>query len=133
MSTPAIRAILVSPYPCGPLALALLVLRDLADHPQHPVAADELALFAARLDRRSYLHVPSPPGVPGERSAPPACRSTICVRSGALECGPCSDEPPQRAPNSYGSILRYLKRYVMRPRVRSYGESSTRTRSPGRI
>src|SRR5215217_2809289 len=27
----------------------------------------------------------------------------------------------------------YLYRYVMRPRVRSYGESSTRTRSPGRI
>src|SRR3954467_15334960 len=26
----------------------------------------------------------------------------------------------------------YLKRYVMRPRVRSYGETSTRTRSPGR-
>src|SRR5512143_2132526 len=28
---------------------------------------------------------------------------------------------------------RYLSRYVIRPRVRSYGESSTRTRSPGRI
>src|SRR5690242_7483269 len=27
----------------------------------------------------------------------------------------------------------YLYRYTMRPRVRSYGESSTSTRSPGRI
>src|SRR5262245_11716796 len=27
----------------------------------------------------------------------------------------------------------YLSRYVMRPRERSYGDSSTRTRSPGRI
>src|SRR3989304_915887 len=27
----------------------------------------------------------------------------------------------------------YFRRYVMRPRVRSYGDSSTRTRSPGRI
>src|SRR5687768_16590286 len=29
--------------------------------------------------------------------------------------------------------LSYLNRYVMRPRVRSYGDSSTFTRSPGRI
>src|SRR5690348_12659213 len=27
----------------------------------------------------------------------------------------------------------YFRRYVIRPRVRSYGDSSTRTRSPGRI
>src|SRR6185436_17911446 len=30
-------------------------------------------------------------------------------------------------------FLDYFSRYVMRPRVRSYGDSSTRTRSPGRI
>src|SRR5205085_6473302 len=29
--------------------------------------------------------------------------------------------------------LSYLYRYTIRPRVRSYGESSTSTRSPGRI
>src|SRR5436190_332062 len=29
--------------------------------------------------------------------------------------------------------LAYLRRYVIRPLVRSYGESSTRTRSPGRM
>src|SRR2546427_12542406 len=31
------------------------------------------------------------------------------------------------------SCARYFRRYVIRPRVRSYGDSSTRTRSPGRI
>src|SRR3954447_6299387 len=30
-------------------------------------------------------------------------------------------------------FLDYFKRYVIRPRVRSYGDSSTRTRSPGRM
>src|SRR5262249_565122 len=30
-------------------------------------------------------------------------------------------------------VLAYLNRYVIRPRVRSYGDSSTFTRSPGRM
>src|ERR671915_2052567 len=51
MLTPAIRAI-------APLPLPLLVPRVLADHEDAPVAADDLALFAHRLDRRSYLHDP---------------------------------------------------------------------------
>src|SRR5450631_199427 len=49
--TPAIRATTESP-------LTLLVTLVLADHQHHPVAADDLALLAHRLDRRSYLHDP---------------------------------------------------------------------------
>src|SRR5215213_5537058 len=51
MLTPAIRAI-------PPLPLPLLVTGVLADHEHPPVAADDLALLAHRLDRGSYLHVP---------------------------------------------------------------------------
>src|SRR5438445_5883995 len=38
--------------------LALLVTLVLADHEHHAIAADDLALLAHRLDRRSYLHDP---------------------------------------------------------------------------
>src|ERR671914_512690 len=51
MFTPAIRAIWALP-------LALLVSRVLADHEHPSVAADDLALLAHRLHRRSYLHDP---------------------------------------------------------------------------
>src|SRR4051812_27455233 len=51
MFTPAIRAMAC-------LALPLLVSRVLADHEHPPVAADDLALLAHRLHRRSYLHDP---------------------------------------------------------------------------
>src|SRR3712207_7934852 len=51
MLTPAMRAM-------RPLPLPLLVTRVLADHEHPPVAADDLALLAHRLDRRSYLHGP---------------------------------------------------------------------------
>src|SRR5262245_66251583 len=51
MLTPAIRAM-------PDLALPLLVSRVLADDKDPPVAADDLALLAHRLDRRSYLHGP---------------------------------------------------------------------------
>src|SRR3954468_20326856 len=51
MLIPAIRAISRSP-------LALLVSGVLADHEDRAVAADDLALLAHRLDRRSYLHDP---------------------------------------------------------------------------
>src|SRR5215211_6349436 len=51
MLTPAIRAIFL-------LALTLLVTRVLTDHEDPPVTADDLALLAHRLDRRSYLHDP---------------------------------------------------------------------------
>src|SRR6185369_2028854 len=49
--TPAIRAM-------ASLTLPLLVTRVLADDEDPPVAADDLALLAHRLDRRSYLHDP---------------------------------------------------------------------------
>src|SRR5215212_5266390 len=50
MFTPAMRAI--------PLALPLLVTRVLADHEHRAVAANDLALLAHGLDRRSDLHAP---------------------------------------------------------------------------
>src|SRR4051794_21822418 len=50
MLIPAIRAKF--------LPLPLLVSRVLADDENPPVAADDLALLAHRLDRRSYLHGP---------------------------------------------------------------------------
>src|SRR3954471_13552587 len=51
MLTPAMRAM---PY----LPLPLLVSGVLADDENPPVAADDLALLAHRLHRRSYLHGP---------------------------------------------------------------------------
>src|SRR5438132_5631014 len=52
MLMPAIRAI------CLKLPLTLLVTRVLADHEHGAVTADDLALLAHRLDRRSDLHAP---------------------------------------------------------------------------
>src|SRR5690348_230892 len=49
MLTPEIRAIALS--------LSLLVPRIRADDEHPPVTADDLALLAHRLDRRSYFHV----------------------------------------------------------------------------
>src|SRR3954453_2205560 len=57
--TPAIRAIRY-------LALTLLVAGVLADDEHRAVAADDLALLAHRLDRRSYLHGPFPRVWPGD-------------------------------------------------------------------
>src|SRR3954465_13048477 len=51
MLIPAMRAMSL-------LALTLLVPRVLADHEDRAVAADDLALLAHRLHRRSYLHDP---------------------------------------------------------------------------
>src|SRR5829696_7615879 len=51
MLTPAIRAKVLLPLP-------LLVSWVLADHEDPPMTADDLALLAHRLDRRSYLHDP---------------------------------------------------------------------------
>src|ERR671921_2418250 len=51
MLTPEIRAKLSLP-------LTLLVTRVLADHQHAAMPADDLALLAHRLDRRSYLHGP---------------------------------------------------------------------------
>src|SRR4051794_41760958 len=78
MLIPAIRAKF--------LPLPLLVSRVLADDENPPVAADDLALLAHRLDRRSYLHGPfrlmiqtwalatvaGPPTPPRDRTVRPA-------------------------------------------------------------
>src|SRR3954449_1562361 len=52
MFTPAMRAKVLF------LPLSLLVSRVRADDEDPPVTADDLALLAHRLDRRSYLHGP---------------------------------------------------------------------------
>src|SRR5438067_1151946 len=58
----------------SPLALPLLVPRVLAYDPHHALALDDLAVLAARLDRRSHLHHSSPrssfraPALPAQSS-----------------------------------------------------------------
>src|SRR5207245_6877217 len=42
--------------PSEGLSLSGLVSRILADDPRHALTLDDLAVFAAHLDRRSYLH-----------------------------------------------------------------------------
>src|SRR3954454_5836866 len=80
MLTPAMRAIFL-------LALPLLVPRVLADHEDPAVPADDLALLAHRLDRRSYLHDPfrslRPDDPDGEALETGAAAATI-PRSGLL-------------------------------------------------
>jgi hypothetical protein len=53
MLTPEIRAIATS----ASSSLPLLVARVRADHEDPSIAADNFALLAHRLDRRSYFHV----------------------------------------------------------------------------
>src|SRR5919112_2255648 len=76
MLTPAMRAM-------RPLPLSLLVTGVLADHEHPPVAADDLALFAHRLDRGSYLHVPFrlavPRGGAGRSSDAAAILRRLCT------------------------------------------------------
>src|ERR1043166_7143445 len=50
----------------GQLPLTLLVAGGLADDEHRAVAADDLALLAHRLNRRSYLHGPFPRVWPGD-------------------------------------------------------------------
>src|ERR687883_121291 len=57
ISTRLLRGML-TPAILATLSLPLLVSRVRADHQHAPVAADDLALLAHRLDRRSYLHGP---------------------------------------------------------------------------
>src|SRR5579862_8571823 len=83
------------------LALLLLVLRVLADDHHAVAALDHLAFLAHPSDRCPYLH-----------DTAPVCRARRI--------------PPHRPLEGD-----YRNRYVMRPRVGSYGDSSTFTRSPG--
>ena len=68
-------------------ALLLLMLGVLADHHDLALAANDLALFADRLHRRTNLHVLLPPygflGCTGRGNAAPAMRqilSPCCAR-----------------------------------------------------
>src|SRR3954447_17626895 len=73
MLIPAIRAI------SCPLALPLLVARVRADDENRPVAADDLALLAHRLDRRSYLQwIPF-----GSDSVDPALDAVLAAATGS--------------------------------------------------
>src|SRR5215469_10419303 len=111
-STPAMRAmlVLVPRSLAGPLALPLLVTRvRRADHPDDPLPADHLALVANLLHRRTDLH-----GDTDSWSSGPSCRPLL----------------QKLVPACWGG---YFARYVMRPRVRSYGDSSSFTLSPGRM
>lgn len=51
----------------------------------------------------------------------------LCAFCRHSACGPY----PKSA--TKGEVADHLNRYVIRPRVRSYGDNSTSTRSPGRI
>src|SRR3712207_2439720 len=75
MLTPAIRAM-------RPLPLPLLVTGVLADDEHPPVAADDLALLAHRLDRGSYLHVHFRLAVPGGGADGLSAAAAILRRSG---------------------------------------------------
>src|SRR5262245_45622189 len=128
-STPATRAIrcplrsfICSPQTVGPqphdvlrlaLPLTLLVPRVLADHACDALPLDDLAVLAAHLDRRSDLH-----RLASRLAASPRLRLRLLKRVAARI-------------STMSSL--YLNRYVIRPRVRSYGDSSTFTRSPGRM
>jgi len=56
----AFAVLLSALYVALQLALPLLVTRILADHANHPVAADDLALPTNLANRRSYFHFRTP-------------------------------------------------------------------------
>src|SRR5690348_7374066 len=77
MLIPAMRAMSL-------LALTLLVPRVLADHEDRAMAADDLALLAHRLDRRSYLHDPF------RRSRDPAAPALAAAGGGRYRSRACA-------------------------------------------
>ena len=83
------------------LPLPLLVARVLADHEHRAVAADDLALLAHRLDRRSYLHDPFRAG-----SGEPALAAVAAAATGSWICRAhdisCA---PSRTPDGSNSQL----------------------------
>lgn len=123
------------------LTLLLLVLGVLADHHDISMPLDDLALFTDRLHRRTHLHeepllssaLLRPQA--GTTSAQGFCYGAKLYLKGQKR------QRTTRAPGSAGRlrlkvrspILTYLNRYTILPRVRSYGESSTVTRSPGKM
>src|ERR1700676_2036040 len=62
--------------------LALLVALVLTNHQHHPLAADDLALLAHRLNRRSYLHDP----FRRLGSNGPALAAVVAAATGSRRC-----------------------------------------------
>src|SRR5438445_13564667 len=91
--------------------LALLVTLVLADHQHHSVAADDLALLAHRLDRRSYLHDPFRRlGSGGSALAAVAAAATGSWRCSRARTTSHSSRTPD------GSNSRHRGRFNRRPR-----------------
>ena len=86
------------------LALLLLVLRVLADNHNLALTANDLALLADRLYRRSYLHVILPPS-----------NFLVGWDTGNLS----GDHWRAGHMRTSARFLSYLERQVIRPRVRS--------------
>src|SRR3954451_15811059 len=119
MLTPAIRAKVLLPLP-------LLVSWVLADHEHPPVAADDLALLAHRLDRRSYLHDPFRCLIQTEWLWRPVRPPMPCPRSAHRAHGPRRpktrssripngrDGPGRRAMRRISSILAALMAWAAR-------------------
>src|SRR3954449_9559680 len=116
MLTPAIRAMADLPLP-------LLVTRVLADHEHAAVPADDLALLAHRLHRRSYLHDPFRTMFQTGRLWWPGRPPLPCPRSARRARSPRRlTARPRRIPNvsdasrlrSSGRLDRRLKRFSPR-------------------
>src|SRR5215471_522832 len=117
------------------LSLALLVLGVDANHPHHAAPVDHLAFVTNLFYRCPYFHAASL--LASKRGRAKARPYKTHPRSG-------SREPSLQLPLRWrkACLLQagrrcktrpYLYRYTMRPRVKSYGESSTATLSPARI
>ena len=103
-------------------ALLLLVLRVLADNHDAAFALNDLAFLANGFHTRSYFHGGSP--FASYR------RKIIFLKSFVLLL-PVVFFRFVKERRSFQN--QFLPRQVMRPRDKSYGESSTVTLSPGRI
>src|SRR5581483_1621863 len=100
-----------------PLSLPLLVLRIRAQNPHDALALDNFALIAHFSDAGTHLHIVF------------AYTKTRHARAGQHQ----APTPEQTRRSVYPQTRPHLNRYTIRPRVRSYGDSSTFTLSPGSI
>src|SRR5262245_22265286 len=109
------------PPPTSPLTL--LVPWVLADDARHAAPLDDLAVLAAHLHRRSYFHRARLAFIALSRLTLIALSSSLCraaANAAATLPGGGSGRGAEPPPG-------HLNRYVMRPRVRSYGDNSTFT------
>src|SRR5208283_1104426 len=95
------------------LSLSLFMPRILAKNPNDAFPPDNFTFGTYLLHRRPYLHIYPPHS--------DKCDTNSEASHDFLSC------------TSSFFFLLYLNLYVIRPFVRSYGESSTRTLSPGNI